>query len=215
MKPTITLPTLRGSRSIAAGTRAYIASGGSDVVSVVDLARLEAWLSKADERTRARGRRRLTLSAEYVLARIPTGRNPRHLALSPDGKTLFVAERLQDSVLVIDTANLQAAGPDCSGRRRDETIRSAAGSECSPGRRILPAAVLLPLVSPDGHVDGLSYDFDGDGMGDNLLDNRSLQGVAGTAAVQMDRQEPQLWRSNAVRGSRGCSCERTRFPLRN
>jgi len=29
-------------------------------------------------------------------------------------------------------------------------------------------------------VDGLSYDFDTTGIGDNLLDNRSLMGVAGT-----------------------------------
>jgi cytochrome c peroxidase len=45
---------------------------------------------------------------------------------------------------------------------------------------------------PDGHVDGLSYDFDGDGIGDNLLDNRSLQGVAGTGPFKWNGKNPTL-----------------------
>src|SRR5262249_3505156 len=45
---------------------------------------------------------------------------------------------------------------------------------------------------PDGHVDGLSYDFDGDGIGDNLLDNRSLQGVAGTAPFKWNGANSSL-----------------------
>jgi cytochrome c peroxidase len=45
---------------------------------------------------------------------------------------------------------------------------------------------------PDGHVDGLSYDFDGSGVGDNLLDNRSLCGVAGTAPFKWNGKNPTL-----------------------
>jgi cytochrome c peroxidase len=41
-------------------------------------------------------------------------------------------------------------------------------------------------------VDGLSYDFDGDGIGDNLLDNRSLQGVAGTGPFKWNGKNPTL-----------------------
>jgi len=45
---------------------------------------------------------------------------------------------------------------------------------------------------PDGHVDGLSYDFDGDGIGDNLLDNRSLMGVSGTGPFKWNGKNPSL-----------------------
>ena len=38
----------------------------------------------------------------------------------------------------------------------------------------------------------MSYDFDGDGIGDNLLDNRSLQGVAGTAPFKWVGKNPSL-----------------------
>jgi cytochrome c peroxidase len=41
-------------------------------------------------------------------------------------------------------------------------------------------------------VDGLSYDFDGDGIGDNLLDNRSLLGIAGTAPFKWTGKNPSL-----------------------
>jgi len=45
---------------------------------------------------------------------------------------------------------------------------------------------------PDGHVDGLSYDFDTTGIGDNLLDNRSLMGVAGTEPFKWNGKNPSL-----------------------
>ncbi|HXP59263.1 MAG TPA: hypothetical protein VN829_02170, partial [Dongiaceae bacterium] len=84
-----------------AGRRAFVASGGADVVSVVDLERLAAWLRQASATERAEAIYDLSLSAEYVVGRIPTRRNPRHLVLSPDGATLLVAERLEDSILVV------------------------------------------------------------------------------------------------------------------
>ena len=41
-------------------------------------------------------------------------------------------------------------------------------------------------------MDGLSYDFDGDGIGDNLLDNRSLLGVAGTGPFKWNGKNATL-----------------------
>jgi YVTN family beta-propeller protein len=174
------------------GKRAYIASGGSDVVSVVDLDRLAGWLEKADDTVKQEAIEDLSLSAEYVVARIPTGRNPRHLALSPDGKSLYVSERLADSVLVVDTATLKESGRvvlDDGGAsdpiRRGERVFTQAGFT-------FQRQFSCRSCHPDGHVDGLSYDFDGDGIGDNLLDNRSLQGVAGTGPFKWNAKNPSL-----------------------
>jgi YVTN family beta-propeller protein len=175
-----------------AGRRAYVASGGSDVISVVDLHRLSHWLRKADASTKAQAVDDLSLSAEYVLARIPTGRNPRHVVISPDGRRLFVSERLQDSVLVIDTACLKAVGRIVLGdggmsdpiRRGERVFTKAAHT--------FQHQFSCRSCHPDAHVDGLSYDFDGDGIGDNLLDNRSLQGVAGTEPFKWNGKNPTL-----------------------
>jgi len=186
----------------AAGKHAYVASGGGDVVSVVDLDRLAAWLAEADANAKREAIEDLSLSMEYVLARIPTGRNPRHLTLSSDGRTLFVAERLDDTVLMVDTATLQPMGRIVLGdgglsdpiRRGERVFTTAAHT--------FQGQFSCRSCHPDGHVDGLSYDFDGDGIGDNLLDNRSLQGLANTAPFKWNGKNPNLEIQCGVRFAR-------------
>jgi YVTN family beta-propeller protein len=174
------------------GKRAYVASGGADVVTVLDLDRLGAWLTQADAAARSEAIRDMALSERYVLARIPTGCNPRHLVLSPDGRRLFVAERLDDRVLVVDTTSLKPVGRIVLGDgglddpiRRGERVFTRA-------RYTFQGQFSCRSCHPDGRVDGLSYDFDGSGIGDGLLDNRSLCGVAGTAPFKWNGKNPTL-----------------------
>lgn len=174
------------------GRRAFVASGGGDVVTVVDLDRLAAWLAQADPGSRQDAIYDQSLSPEYVTARIPTQRNPRQLALSPDGGKLFVAERLQDSILVVDAKNLAVQGRIVLGDGGlSDPIRR--------GERVFTKAAYTfqhqfscRSCHPDGHVDGLSYDFDTTGIGDNLLDNRSLMGVAGTEPFKWNGKNASL-----------------------
>jgi cytochrome c peroxidase len=105
---------------------------------------------------------------------------------------LFVSERLDDAVLAIDPATLKPLG----------RIRLGEDSSRDPirrGERVFTKAAhtfqrqfSCRSCHPDGHVDGLSYDFDGDGIGDNFLDNRSLLGVAGTAPFKWIGKNPSL-----------------------
>ncbi|HTL66819.1 MAG TPA: hypothetical protein VL200_04085 [Lacunisphaera sp.] len=174
------------------GHRAYVASGGADVVTVVDLDRLEAWLAQADVAARSDAIDNMALSGRYVIGRIRTGCNPRHLALTPDGRRLLVAERLDDGVLVVDTTSFRPVGRIVLGDGgTDDPIRQ--------GERVFTRArysfqgqFSCRSCHPDGGVDGLAYDFDGAGVGDNLLDNRSLCGVAGTAPFKWNGKNPTL-----------------------
>jgi hypothetical protein len=174
------------------GKRAFIASSGANVVTVVDLARLARWLETAGEDARRGAIDDLQLSPEYVVARVLTGINPRQVALSPDGRTLWVAERLQDTVLAIDTVTLQPAGRVVLGDGGDnDPIRR--------GERVFARAATTfqgqfscRSCHPDGHVDGLAYDFDLDGVGRNIVDNRNLQGLAGTEPFKWIGSNPSL-----------------------
>ena len=175
-----------------AGRTAFVASGGSDVVTVVDLDRFAAWLQRSSAAEKCEAIYNLSISAEYVVDRIPTKRNPRQLALTPDGTTLLIAERLEDSILAVDTKTLQPLGRIVLGdggltdpiRRGERVFTSSAYT--------FQHEFSCRSCHPDGHVDGLSYDFDGDGIGDNLLDNRSLQGVAGTGPFKWNGKNPTL-----------------------
>ena len=57
----------------ASGNRAYIASGGSDVVSVIDLDRLAGWLDKADATMKREAIEDLSLSRNMSLPASPQG----------------------------------------------------------------------------------------------------------------------------------------------
>jgi DNA-binding beta-propeller fold protein YncE len=174
------------------GKRAYVASGGADVVTVLDLDRLGAWLTQTDAAARSDAIGDMALSYRYVIARIPTGCNPRHLALSADGRRLFVAERLDDRVLVVDTNSLKPIGRIVLGDGgRKDPIRQGE-RVFTRARYTFQGQFSCRSCHPDGRVDGLAYDFDGSGIGDNLLDNRSLCGVAGTAPFKWNGKNPTL-----------------------
>lgn len=176
----------------AQGRRAYVTSAGGDVVTVVDLERLLQWVDQAPPLALTNAINDLELSAHYVVGRIPTGRNPQQLALSPGGETLFVAERLDDSILVVDTRSLEPRDRisldhdgDRDPVRRGEKVFTTA-------HRTFQGQFSCRSCHPGGHADGLTYDFDGDGIGDNMLDNRSLRGLAGTWPFKWNGKNPSL-----------------------
>src|SRR5262249_9640404 len=82
-------------------SKAYISASGTDEVAIVDLPKAIAAAKSPEAGTLAND---LSASARYVTARIPVGRNPRSVALSPDGTALYVANRLDGTISVIDTA---------------------------------------------------------------------------------------------------------------
>jgi YVTN family beta-propeller protein len=76
----------------------------------------------------------LSASANYVMARIAVGKNPRGVAMSPDGRRLYVANRMDDSLSVIDTVSNKSVRTIDLGGAEDTSLGCGAGSRSSPRR---------------------------------------------------------------------------------
>jgi len=170
----------------------FIASGGTNQISVVDVSALRRLARGLDPAARAILADDLGAFDGYVLARIPTGANPRNLAVTPDGRRLLVSEHLDDSVAVIDIQKLETTarimlsdGQAQTARRRGERIFHDATST-------FQSSFSCRSCHPDGQTDGLIWDFEIDGIGKHRLETRSLLGVGDTAPFKWSGKNPDI-----------------------
>jgi len=177
------------------GKLALVTSSGSDRVAVVDLAKLISMLESATDHQREHVfPNHLGKPTEFIVKHIHTKNSPRGVLITPDGKTAFVANALDDSLTVIDIAQLEAVGRiDLGGPKEITKIRY--------GERLFHSADVTfrrqfscHSCHPDGHVNGLTYDIEPDGIGANPVDNRTLRGILDTAPFKWEGTNPSLSR---------------------
>jgi YVTN family beta-propeller protein len=177
------------------GRYALVTSSGSDRVAVLDVARLRSTLQNATEDERDRViPNHLGKSFEFVVKHIPTRDSPRGILVTDDGRTAFVANALDDSLTVIDMRSLEPAGRvDLDGPTRITKTRY--------GERLFHSADVsfqrqfsCHTCHPDGHVDGITYDIEPDGIGVGPVDNRTLRGILDTDPFKWAGTNPNLSR---------------------
>ena len=177
------------------GRLALVTSSGSDRMAVVDVSKMIAMLEAASDHERENVfPNHLGKPTEFVIKHIPTKNSPRGILITPDGRTAFVANGLDDSITVIDLAKLEAAGRiDLGGPRVITKVRY--------GERLFHSAKITfhrqfscHSCHPDGHVDGLTYDIEPDGLGASPVDNRTLRGILDTAPFKWEGTNPSLQR---------------------
>src|SRR5579864_4495649 len=169
-------------------SKIFLTTAGSESVTVVDVVQLL---------NTVRARRQpfvndLSASADYIQARIPVGHNPRGVLLSPDGKRLYVADRLDDNIAVIDTAEDKVISTiDLGGPRNVDAIRR--------GERLFYTADFAfqgqfgcANCHLDATIDGLQWDLEPDGFGKDIVDNRSLENLAGTEPFKWNGGNPDM-----------------------
>ncbi len=177
------------------GGHALVTSGGADQVAVVNVARILTLITEASDRDRTEVLpNHLGMSRRFVLKRIAVGSNPRGVVFSPDGRFAYVANALDDSVTVIETAGFTAirdidlGGPsELSESRWGEKLFHSA--KITFGRQFSCRS-----CHPDGHINGLTFDIEPDGIGMNPVDNRTLRGILDTAPFKWEGNNPTLSR---------------------
>ena len=177
------------------GRYALVTSSGADRVAVVDIRQLLALLERSTKYEREHVLpNHLGHSSEFIVKHIATRQSPRGVVITADSKTAFVADSLDDSLTVIDLARLQAVGRIDLGGPKEIT-------KARYGERLFHSANITfhrqfscHSCHPDGHVDGLTYDIEADGIGVSPVDNRTLRGILDTAPFKWEGTNPSLAR---------------------
>ncbi len=186
------------------GKYAYVSHSGADVVSIIDLDAVRALLDSASEEELNRYANHLGLSSLYVVKRIKTGSNPKGLAISPDGKYVFVMERMADHVTVIDTDKLEAVTNIDLGGPKKITVSRRGGQLFTNAGHTFHMQYSCYTCHPDGHEDGLTYDLVGTGR--DLANVQTLRDLYGTA--------PFKWKGTNVSVYMQCGMRFSKFVTR-
>jgi YVTN family beta-propeller protein len=169
-------------------SRIYITCGGSEMVTVIDVPRLLRFIRAHP----APFVQDLSASSNYVVTRIAVGHNPRGLALTRDGHRLFVANRLEDTISVIDTrtdrvaSTIQLAGPKTVSvlRHGEQTFYTA--------RQSFQGQIGCATCHIDSTFDGIQWNLEPDGFGRSIVDNKLLEGVKGTEPYKWTGTNPNI-----------------------
>jgi YVTN family beta-propeller protein len=169
-------------------SRIYVTSGGSEIVTVIDVARLMRYIHTHP----ASFVQDLSASAHYVETRIAVGLNPRGLTLTKDGRRLFVANRLDDTISVIDTrvgrvaATIKLDGPKTVSvlRHGEQTFYTS--------RYSFQGQIGCANCHIDSTFDGLTWNLEPDGFGRSTVDNKLIEGIKDTEPYKWTGTNPNI-----------------------
>jgi YVTN family beta-propeller protein len=171
------------------GRYALVSSAEANTLSVIDTAKLARRLRQVPAEELPD---RLDSAQTFVVRRLPTGHDPRAVAVSPDGRLAYVANRLDDTVSVVDLRQLKVAstldlgGPKVITRlRRGEQLFSDA-SYCFQGQ------FECSTCHPNSHLDGLAWNLETPQLGRDRVANRTMRGIRETAPYKWNGHNPDL-----------------------
>jgi YVTN family beta-propeller protein len=175
------------------GRWALVTAAGANVVSIVDTARLDQLLRRIPADKPEALANRLDSARQYVIRHVPTGRHPTAIAVAPNGLFAYVANHLDDTVSVVDmakltvTSTIDLGGPkEITAVRRGERLFYDA-SYCFQGQ--LACATCHPH---EGLSDGLTWMLETPKLGRDVVENRTLLGIADTSPFKWNGKNRDL-----------------------
>lgn len=173
-------------------SRIYVTCEGSEMVAVVDVPRLMRFLHGRLRPESGSFAQDLSASGNYVVAHIPVGHDPRGLTLTRDGRRLFVANRLEDTISVIDTrsnrviSTIALAGPKTVSplRHGEQTFYTS--------RYSFQGQIGCANCHIDSTFDGIEWNLEPDGFGRSIVDNKMLEGVKDTEPYKWTGTNPNI-----------------------
>jgi YVTN family beta-propeller protein len=173
-------------------SRMYVSVGGSECVLAIDIPRLLHFIHARSHPASGSYASDLSASANYVIARIPVGHNPRGLALSRDGLRLLVANRLDDTISVIDTRALRVASTITLDGPREVNVFRRGEQTFYSARYSFQGQISCSSCHIDSTFDGLQWDLEPDGFGIDIVDNKMLEDIKDIAPYKWNGGNPNL-----------------------
>jgi YVTN family beta-propeller protein len=169
-------------------SRIYVSCGGAESVTVIDIVRLLRFVHTH----KAPFAQDLAASANYVVARISVGRDPRGLALSRDGSKLFVANRLDDAISVIDTRSNRVASTIALDGPKGISVLRHGEQTFYTARYGFQGQIGCASCHIDSTFDGVTWDLEPDGFGRDVVDNRTLEDIKDTEPYKWNGGNPSI-----------------------
>jgi YVTN family beta-propeller protein len=177
------------------GRYALVTSSGTDRIAVVDVAKLLSLIRRSSKYERAHILpNHLGLPTEFIVGYIPTGKSPRGITATPDDRQAYVANALDDTIGVIDLATMKPVGTIDLGGPKVVTKERWGEQLFHNAFVTFHRQFSCNSCHPDGHVDGMTYDIEADGIGIEPVDNRTLRGILDTAPFKWEGTNPSLSR---------------------
>ena len=183
------------------GKRAFVSNSGVNFITVLDIDSIRHLISESTPEMLSIWPDNLGVSSRYVVKRIPTGANPKGLALSGNGRLLYVAEHLEDRIGVINTETLETVNTISLGNRDRISV-------ARKGRRLLNNAghtfqtqYSCYTCHPDEHEDGLVYNMASKDMGRNLTNTQSLREIGDTPPFKWNGKNQTVFKQDGIRFS--------------
>ncbi len=183
------------------GKRAFVSHGAVDKVTAIDLDALRQVLAEAPDEELEDYANDLGLSSRFVIGRIPTGSNPKGMVLSPDGKLLYVAERLNDRIAVINTESLETIKTIGLEGPKRRTVARHGRQVLNNAKGTFQGQYACYTCHPDAHEDGLVYNMAASDMGRNLANVQSLRDIGDIPPYKWNGKNQTIYKQDGMRFS--------------
>jgi YVTN family beta-propeller protein len=169
-------------------SRIFVSCGGSEMVTVIDVPKLLLYIHVHP----GAFTQDLSASAKYVVAHIPVGHDARGLTFSREGRSLFVANRLDDTISVIDVRGnrvvqtIKLNGPnDISKLRQGEQTFYTS-------RQSFQGQIGCATCHIDSTFDGITWNLEPSGFGRDIVSNKLIEGIKDTAPYKWNGGNPNI-----------------------
>src|SRR5450759_65198 len=183
------------------GKKAFVSHSGVNTISVVDIDSIRTLIAEASPEMLSTYSNHLGISSRYVIKRIPTGADPKGLALSPDGKLLYVAEQLEDRIAVINTESLEIINTINLGGTHRITVARQGRRLFNNSGHTFQNQFDCYTCHPDNHEDGLVYNMASTDMGRNLTNTQSLREIRDTPPYKWKGKNQKVYKQDGIRFS--------------